>query len=126
LSSLEERVAQIEKHGSIPAQHLRSWQLGAYLLIVVAALIGFIRVDEISDDNRKVAEEGQQAQVALCVQKDHLQDQVSETQDFLAHPEQFPSFNDPATIQIIQAGVKRDLRTIKTLDDALSCGTAAD
>lgn len=126
--NLEERVHDIEEHGSLPAQlaskKVRLSQLGAYLLIVVIGTIGFYQLNQQASDNHNLAEQGQQAQVALCAQKDRLETQVQQTQFFLQHPFRFPAFSDPATIKLIRSQQVQDAGTIATLDKALSCGSS--
>lgn len=115
--TLEERVAKIEAHGSPQVHKLFRRQLYAFVLIVGVVALGFWALQRASNENA-------QARNALCAQKLNLQEQIKTTQEFLADPSAFPAFSDPKTLQLIQRGVQRDLATVRTLDDNLSCGTA--
>lgn len=54
-------------------------------------------------------------QEALCTFRSDLQDRIIQTQTFLDHPEQFPQFNDPDTIALIQAQLDNQRATVRSL-----------
>lgn len=64
--TLEERVARIEKYGSPPAQHQRRRQLGAYVLVVVIGIIGFINSQNTADDIARSQRDLQAGLIRAC------------------------------------------------------------
>lgn len=62
----------------------------------------------------------QQNHDALCSLRADLERRVEQTQQFVDHPEQFPDFNDPKTLALIEAQLENQRATIAALGD-LSC-----
>ena len=110
--TLEERVADIEKHGSLPAQHIRRRQLGAYILICIVGIIGFWQGGSQRDDIEATAEKGAQAQVGLCALRANYVEQVAQTTQLaLDHPDSI--FGIPT--KLIVAGLERDKKVVAAL-----------
>jgi hypothetical protein len=51
----------------------------------------------------------------LCALRGDLQARVANTQQFLAHPDDYPQFNDPRTLALIRTQVEGQQRTIDAL-----------
>jgi hypothetical protein len=113
MPTLEERVAHIEKHGSLPARHIRTRQLLAYALVCIVGIVGFWQ------NNNRITE-NEKARTVLCAQQENLEAKVARTQQFLDHPDLFPTFNDPLVLKLINAGQQTDEATLVTYED-LSC-----
>lgn len=58
---------------------------------------------------------------ALCHFYSDLSRRVAQTEHFLAHPEEFPSFNDPKTLASIAQQLKGQQATLDSLS-GLPCG----
>lgn len=52
---------------------------------------------------------------ALCALRKDLEGRVQQTQQFLAHPEAFPQFNDPSTLALIKQQAENQQHTIEAL-----------
>lgn len=92
------------------AEGLRGWWqrwVGsiAFVVIVLTAGIGLLYVQGIANANNR----------ALCALRGDLETRVAQTEKFLKHPEDFPQFNDPATVALIQQQVDGQQRTIDAL-----------
>lgn len=112
--TLEERVAKIERKGSLPAQHIRRWQLGAYLFVIALGVVMFWQNDNRIDENST-------AVAALCQVRENYETSTAATQTILNQlaPGQTIVFTIP--VKLIQQGLDRDLKTLAALQ-SLDCG----
>jgi hypothetical protein len=89
--TLEERVSEIEEHGSIPAQHIRRRQLYAYALVVVVFILGVYSNHQHASDIADQQNQLQQGLIHSCevntnplrtaVRKE-LQTQIAQSRSF--------------------------------------------
>ena len=82
------------------------------ILVLFALTAGyqFFVVNPTTSSNRK----------ALCAFRANTAQHITQEQAFLAHPEQFPQFDDPKVIAMTQAQLRGDEQTVDAFGD-LNC-----
>lgn len=64
---------------------------------------------------------------ALCGLRGDLKTRIDTTENtFLAHPEDFPAFNDPKVLALTKAQLDGQKRTVKELEGVPFCGEAGE
>jgi len=117
----EHHHVDVEVHRRTPSEWLLQRTGGgnsrlaniAAALVLLALVVTVIRQQTIIDDNSKATD-------VLCAQGHNLNAQIKRTQDFLAHPEDFPAFNTPELRKLTQAQLAEDMAEAETYDD-LDC-----
>lgn len=93
------------------------------LLVVVVVLLlvaGYYQFAVVNPNLNTEIAQNMQSRVALCALRDDLENRVAQTQHFLRHPEDFPQFSDPKTVELIKQQVEGQQRTVAALS-VLSC-----
>lgn len=89
---------------------LNRWQV-LYLslclvLSMTTGIIGYVAITTSQETHR-----------AQCSAKDLYEDNLKGSKEFLAHPEKFPKFNDPAVIKLTKAQVESEEDRLLALKD---------
>jgi hypothetical protein len=68
------------------------------------------QIEELAESNSK----------ALCNTRDGLRVEIAQSKRLLENPDMFPEFNDPSTLELIQADLEETRTQLNELDD-LDC-----
>jgi hypothetical protein len=100
----------------------RQKETNGLLVVVVVLLIvaGVYQFAVVNPNLHTEIDQNAQTKVALCALRDDLENRVAQTHQFLRHPEDFPQFSDPKTIELIRQQVEGQEHTVAALS-VLSC-----
>lgn len=93
--------------------------LQRFTLVIVLALAVY-QLAVVNPRQSEAIDQNAQSKVALCALRADLKARITQTQKFLMHPQDFPGFNDPKTIELIRQQVEGQRRTVAALS-VLSC-----